>query len=531
MEDIHVVELCTSSAAPTTTTTTTIICPIINAVTDNDGESSSSALQSQQQQQQGRVRILRIASVLILLCSASGFMFRRLHLVRQIMSSPSSSSVIAINNKVHDDDDDGAATIKSRTRRSNQTKSSTLQRRKRDMNNKLQMTTAKHQNTTEHGEDQATFAAPPRLSIIVQLSGEMGNHISKLASGLAIALKWQKQINMYSQERSLPPPDLLLRHQDHPKWVRAASHFQTCLPNVASLNLSAANTDEFQIKMNQQKQYRVAVKSNGGMKESSLSLAEYLDGINSNSSKRVDSTISWLADNFDSISSTSSSSSSWGSEDPSLTTQNTSQISFPFLYSNYFTGQDFFMDEYYSAFRRYFEWDYDKPECCANNNNNNNNMPDADETVFHFRNFLQEMPRKGLQKGYEELGPQQVAAQVLGHLQPGAKVAIVTRFPDSPQAQEYVDALQHRGLSVRLLQNQTALQAFCFLLSAQQEIVGLARSTFFFWAGILGQAARVRAVSVDSPSKRQSGTPLFDAYNWTNPELQRRVFFELYKAN
>jgi hypothetical protein len=68
-------------------------------------------------------------------------------------------------------------------------------------------------------------------------------------------------------------------------------------------------------------------------------------------------------------------------------------------------------------------------------------------------------------------------------------------------------------------------------MNAQKEMVGLARSTFFLWAGFLGNCSRVRAYSVDSPDRRQAVPNVFDRYNWTHPELQSRVFFELFKAD
>jgi hypothetical protein len=148
----------------------------------------------------------------------------------------------------------------------------------------------------------------------------------------------------------------------------------------------------------------------------------------------------------------------------------------------------------------------------------------------HFRNYLKEMSRKGRLKGYEELSPNQTARQLFGHLGKGDKVAITTRF-DTIAAGPYVEALERRGIQVRIVTNQTDTQDFCFLMQAQKEIVGLARSTFFLWAGFLGNCSRVRAYSVDSPDRRGAVPDVFDHYNWTHPELQSRVLFELYKAD
>jgi hypothetical protein len=140
------------------------------------------------------------------------------------------------------------------------------------------------------------------------------------------------------------------------------------------------------------------------------------------------------------------------------------------------------------------------------------------------------MPRRGKHLGYEELSPNQTARQLFGHLGGGDKVAIITRF-DTSAARPYVEALERQGIQVRVVNNQTDTQDFCFLMQAQKEMVGLARSTFFLWAGFLGNCSRVRAYSVDSPARRRAVPNVFDHYNWTNPELQSRVFFELFKAD
>jgi hypothetical protein len=71
---------------------------------------------------------------------------------------------------------------------------------------------------------------------------------------------------------------------------------------------------------------------------------------------------------------------------------------------------------------------------------------------------------------------------------------------------------------------------FCAMWHAV-DLVGMVRSTFLVWAALLGtQTARL--YSVDSPSTRKhsqkKGQPVFWTYNWTHPELQWRIHFELY---
>jgi hypothetical protein len=181
-----------------------------------------------------------------------------------------------------------------------------------------------------------------------------------------------------------------------------------------------------------------------------------------------------------------------------------------------------FVDKYYDAYRAAFKFD---PACCLA-------LPDADETIFHFRNFLHEMPKKGIQYGFAELGPNQTARDLFAHLNAGDKVAIITRF-DATFAQPYVDALERKGLQVRVVTGQTGVQDLCFLKSAEKEIVGSSVSTYFLWAGILGNAATVRVYSIDSEERRNRKNPegFFVHYNFTRQDVQNRFKFELHRVD
>lgn len=338
--------------------------------------------------------------------------------------------------------------------------------------------------------NKTTTTSKQQLTIVTQLSGQLGNHIAKVATAVALALEWQG--------RPHDSVDIVLRHQEHPKWVAAAADFQACFPHVAKFNVSAANTREFVERLRQLQQHPV---------NRTTSVADFLDaGINQNP-ERVDEIFEWLEEN-------------WSDLVDKKEKASNATIGFPFVYANHLAGLDVYVDRHYTALRRFFEF---KAECCAE-------RPYPDETVFHYRNFLREMPRKGLQKGYQELSPTDVAQKLLAHLPAGSKVALVTRYANDAVA--YQHALQQRGLQVRRIVNQTGVQDFCFLMQTQKEAVGLARSTFFWWAAaVLGQADTVRAYSVDSPAKRASGTAVWDQYPWTHPELQRRVKFELYMVD
>lgn len=98
----------------------------------------------------------------------------------------------------------------------------------------------------------------------------------------------------------------------------------------------------------------------------------------------------------------------------------------------------------------------------------------------HFRNFIRESGRLRHRAGYEELAPEQVANELFAHLNPGDKVAIASRFSDDFRTQMIVDALEKRQLRVRVTEPRSGVADFCFLLYAQKELVGTAKSLFLF---------------------------------------------------
>lgn len=137
-------------------------------------------------------------------------------------------------------------------------------------------------------------------------------------------------------------------------------------------------------------------------------------------------------------------------------------------------------------------------------------------------------------RAFDEASPNQTASQLFGHLQPGDKVAITSRYINNLTL-DYVRALEHRGLQVRVISNQTGIQDFCFLKRAQKELVGSSMSTFARWAAILGDAQRVQLYVTDTPgvwikNKRKFANPLsslLDTFTWTNPKVQSRIQLRL----
>lgn len=152
----------------------------------------------------------------------------------------------------------------------------------------------------------------------------------------------------------------------------------------------------------------------------------------------------------------------------------------------------------------------------------------------HFRNYIAEMPRKGKQKGFEELSPAKTAKELFGHLHPGDKVAITSRVYTN-ETQHYANVLEQQlGLQVRVITGNRGVEDFCFLLRTEKELAGIARSTFLQWAVFLGTAQTTYLYSIDSPDTRHSlGDPSLGQYynyTWTNQALRSKVQMVLFQS-
>ena len=142
---------------------------------------------------------------------------------------------------------------------------------------------------------------------------------------------------------------------------------------------------------------------------------------------------------------------------------------------------------------------------------------------------MTELPKDAVRLGFEEMGPNQTARDLFGHLGRGDKVAIVSRFGMSTFEEQFIDALERQGLHVRFVQGQTGVQDFCFLMHAQKELVGPGKSSFFNWAAILGNATKIRSYRLDTPETRaiSRGNVRID-YAWKNQNLRGRFTCTMY---
>ena len=341
--------------------------------------------------------------------------------------------------------------------------------------------------------DTAPQAFRSNITIVIQLNGEMANLLCKISFGYAVKWILEDEHNITAR--------VVLRHANHTTWLRAWQSMRSCFPKTRMMDFSQGNTPEFKVRQKQQQRWlgdhgfelksraglTVELKSTEGLSQ----LLEKLVLVVSNT----------------------------GHPPPKVPVD--ANITLPFLYLDWYGSYDI-VDRFYDRIRDLFEYDLNNPECCA---------PRAlpNESVFHARGFLTEIPKGGKERGFEELSPNKTVKELLkNHLQ-GDKIAVLSRFPSFGQL--YVDQMILSGLDARLVETSNGEQSFCFLMSGQTEIIGSTKSTYMTWASYLGNASKVRLYSLRSPERvALYGGNASVEYNFTHPILGRKISFESYSS-
>jgi hypothetical protein len=149
----------------------------------------------------------------------------------------------------------------------------------------------------------------------------------------------------------------------------------------------------------------------------------------------------------------------------------------------------------------------------------------------HYRNFKSELRKLSIRSshGLDDLSPEKIATNLFGHLQPGDKIAITGRNlgngENGTASYNVVQALEGRGLIVRVMSKTSPMEDFCFLKGAKKELVGVFSSSFVQWAAYLGNATISRMYQINFPEA--TILPLFHK-GYSHPELKSRLKLELY---
>lgn len=361
-------------------------------------------------------------------------------------------------------------------------------------------------------------------TLVIQLSGEMANNLQHIAHGLGV--RW-----MAKEEFGIDM-NLLLRHYEgpdnkskSPKWKEARDDIQACFPNLASKPFNEGNKKRvFSSRQSLQRQWLGDEKigqlaghfNSGNLTEIAKGLQLLSNDVLLNKNRPA------LEDNY--------------------------TIRMPFITVE--TLDAFaILDRYYTELKKFFF--FNETACCGSS------RPGLTDAVFHFRNFESEMPAgRAFEKGYAELSPSKVANELFetNPLQDACSsyhVYITTRFFNRISRQ-YVEALQKQQTddsssttnitndcdskptrTASMVKDQTGVQDFCFMKRAQTELVGSARSTFVLWAALLSTSMqRARLYHVDNRGLRERYPNFWRlyAYNFTHPELQDKIVFQLYES-
>lgn len=319
-------------------------------------------------------------------------------------------------------------------------------------------------------------------SIVVQLSGEMGNYLHKIA--------FARGMQQLAKERGIET-NLVFRHQEYIVWRKVRSLIRRCFPRLREFDFEAGNSVQYNNRVLQQRLMF-------GDRSAGLT-------IRSKSDESVRSTLDTLEELINETTSIG------GFLDPD---QVDSTIKVPFIYSDAMVSHAF-LDRFRDDFQNFFQ--FDDEACCAQ-------FPEPDESVFHYRNFQGELQDSAQHLGYIELSPNQTANELFHDLSPGDKVAMISRFKNG-LTQQYVDAMERQGLQVRLISDQSPVEDFCFLKNSKKEMAGTKISTFFIWAAYLGYSTMVRSYFVEA----NKGAGKKPHYEWNDPSLRARYHYQSFR--
>ncbi|KAI2505966.1 hypothetical protein MHU86_8466 [Fragilaria crotonensis] len=189
------------------------------------------------------------------------------------------------------------------------------------------------------------------LTIVIQLNGEMGNHLGKIAFGYMVKLILEDDYNITSS--------MVLRHQDSQKWVRAMKSMM-CFTKMRKMDFSQGNTEEFEDRWNEQHNWL------GG------------DQFNIKTAASLRSDLKELVQVF----------SNTTNPPPVLPVD--VNITIPFIYANSFGIGSDIVDPFFDRLKDLFEYDLNNPKCCGP-------RALANEIVLHARGFEVE-PQKSAKK-------------------------------------------------------------------------------------------------------------------------------------
>lgn len=336
------------------------------------------------------------------------------------------------------------------------------------------------------------------LTLLVPLSGELGNHLHWIST--AYRIKWHL-------ERTFPLEiQIVGEHQSHRKWKHAQQDIQNCFVNLKPFEFEAGrHSSEFQLIRKHQREF---IQHHPGEFSITDSGAD-CQGLFDCAERRAELTMkTWTELDEDS------------SGNASQLLIEGSNYSLPFLVLREMDGPSIKHEE--EPIRALLKINMTNPFCCAA-------LPKPNEFVFHLRNFGVEsngrLPARDV--SFQELSPQQLAlllTEAVGTNRNTTSVAIVSRFPEDDHTREYQVALTAAGFRTRIVFGQTGIQDFCFMLHSRSELFGSLTSTYVWWAAELGNmSATLYSMAINNEISFSGFATSVEPHQWRVSKQGSRI--------
>jgi hypothetical protein len=338
------------------------------------------------------------------------------------------------------------------------------------------------------------------ITILLQLKGELGNHLSVIANArvtqiLASKLYPHLSFQFIGQHQS---------QKNDRRWIRVREELHRCFPVLSDFVMDGGVHDpNFDAVSKQQTAWlnKRQAKLLQNPREEGLALLQRLLAYQERGAapKLV----------------------------PSNSTNGKYNYSLPFLVSNSFYWSDGVKNtEMYHALRSYFQ--FNDSACCRL-------IPNITDTVYHHRNFNKVSNQK-YNLMFSEFSPAEASellfADVMKSSSNQSKTRIAIVSPSLNGLQHYSQAFTQMNPNVDsyIVSGQTGMQDFCFLLKTQKELVGKLVSTFMEWAALLGNATLNRFYAIEYIQDPMSQTLKLPSVEITGnfEQANRRFIFEKY---
>jgi hypothetical protein len=344
-----------------------------------------------------------------------------------------------------------------------------------------------HRATIFSRDDSGLLGLPRRnVTLLVELRGELGNHLSVLAHGVAVAAMIEKEyphlkVIVQGQRQDKVPPK---------KWKTTADTIARCFPFFRSHNIELHHGGRWQkVQKTRTEPSFLSIERtqdqwllSHNLTRAALSVDEACEQRGNCWRNATDLLIRMHHEQGRGGNSTLAPEPPYPPDsDPRFYT------SLPFLRSNGMSSMDSFVFDHLDRIKEWFAMNESDPFCC-----DLADVPLATDLVWHYRNFAGESAAlKG--KGFQDVDPKTAVEALLAPLidQNHRRVVLVSRFTDN--LEPYISALKESNLNltVAVRRNGTAASDFCFLRRTKLTLVGHYLSTFAHWGATLGEAASV----------------------------------------